>query len=61
MCFDVAREIKKGWNQEPKEREEKVQRDEERKTLKSSTSQFQSKRGSSGDYDVCVDIIKDFW
>lgn len=41
LCFDVAGEIKKGWNREPKEREEKEQRDEERKTPKSSTSQFQ--------------------
>lgn len=44
LCFDVAGEIKKGWNREPKEREEKEQRDEERKTPKSSTSRFQRDR-----------------
>lgn len=39
LCFDVAGEIKKGWNRELKERErkeqEKEQRDKERKTHQS--------------------------
>lgn len=39
LCFDVAGEIKKGWNGELKERErkeqEKEQRDKERKTHQS--------------------------